>query len=155
MKYEEIDGQRKVERAMELLILSVYEAQSENGPAVDRLVQTNPKAYLNEYCTVRVAAPRRAGHTQAIVNLGESFYREGVVSYAVTPSSDLVKEWAARTNPKVEIFSIGSLEWLSPVTILFVDNATFLTKGQIEKIEKFALRCIEFRGPQFILVYVQ
>lgn len=156
MRYEEIDGQRKVERAMELLILSVYEAQRDGGPALERLVRANPKAYLHEYCTVRVAAPRQAGHTMAIVNLADSFYMEGVSSYAVTPVASAVEEWRKRVQPKVPIFSVASLEKVAPgsVTILFVDNATFLTKGKTEKIEAFALRRLAI-DHQFVLVYVQ
>lgn len=156
MRYEEIDGQRKVERAMELLILSVYEAQRDGGPALERLAKANPKAYLHEYCTVRVAAPRQAGHTMAIVRLADSFYMEGIQSYAVTPVAAAVEEWRKWVQPKVPIFSIDSLEKLSPssVTILFVDNATFLTKRKKELIEAFALQRIE-RESQFILVYVQ
>lgn len=156
MRYEENDsGQRKVERAMELLILAVYEAQRDGGPALERLRETNPKGYLHEYCTVRVSAPRQAGHSTAIARQMYLNYCEGILCRAVTPVQALVDHWSAPTSPKFEIVSIGSLEQTEAwCVMLFVDNATFLTKGKIRAIEDYALRCIK-RNPQFILVYVQ
>lgn len=152
------DGQFYIERAMELLVLQAMDpplAPEERK----RFFERDPKAYLNEVATVRISGPRRAGHSYAIRNLMWSFSNEGISSWVVTPAKcrqidtqDIVAHQVAWLGKKVS----GDPRPSGPAHLLFVDNATFLTKGERERIERYAIERLEINVPAyFVLVYVQ
>ena len=115
------------------------------------------RAYLDQYCTIRMGTARGSGHTTALVQVAKEYFSKPLF---VTPNvmmSNCVKGIAG--DMRLEGANFMSVEQVKrsfarDCDAILVDCAFMLSNGQRDAIEEHAMACLPGH-PDFCLIYVQ
>ena len=117
---------------------------------------------IKEMCTIRVAGPRMAGHTTAMLKCAQECERPAIITYSITVEDDLRKYHpeAVKLKNAVWASSYNFKTALRGCTLdaIFVDMASFVSKTKQDEIAVIASACGAYQigsGKSFLLVFLQ
>jgi hypothetical protein len=150
-----------IELALRTLIQCTLEAQ-QHDRFKSYLQRGDYLAIIKEFCTIRVAGPRMAGHTTAMLKCAKDFEHPALITYNVSMAEDLKKRnkeakllsnavWASQNN-------FNSILRGHVFDAMFVDMASFVSKTKLDEIAVLASCSAGYRfgaNKNFLLIYLQ
>lgn len=121
----------------------------------DYIDSISKKAYLKEYCTIKISGSRQSGHTTAIKKLLEKFKNPIVL----VKEERLKKIYYCENVDKNDCFLFDSILNqmrgidLKDVDVVFIDNASFMSQKAIELL--YDCLCYSSAGCCPIIIFVQ
>jgi len=150
-----------IELALRTLIQCTLEAQ-QHDRFKSYLQKGDYTAIVKEFCTIRVAGPRMAGHTTAMLKCAKDFEHPALITYNVSIAEDLKKR-----NKEAKL--LNNAVWASQINFnsilrghildaIFVDMASFVSSTKLDEIAALASCSAAYRfgvNKSFLLIYLQ
>jgi len=120
---------------------------------------SSPKAFLDQFCTIRMSSSRRAGHSTAIIRMAATLFDNPIIT---APSVSIVRH--VEREAEATLGTRQSKITFLPIVnfrsqrgkecdAIFVDCAFLMSAKDTREVEELALSSLSNRN--FCLVYVQ
>lgn len=111
---------------------------------------SSSKAFLNEFCTVKICGPRASCHTTVISEISKEYD-----SWVIFPNNEQIKIFRKLFSYKTKLFSINhEFKGYKLPTIVFLDQASFISKNKLMELVNYFSSHIDYKK-DFCFVQIQ
>lgn len=145
-------------------IKNMIEICEEQQPEVLQMkMHIGSQRWLEQFCSIRIAGPRRSGHTTAILSLVKEKYKRALVLTQNMQMAKTIETELKRLDlsDKAVVSSVNSenpLRGIEPFEAVIVDCSSMLTDEEIERVYDIATPHSENRrldGKNFVIIFLQ